>query len=327
MTPEPTPDLAVPPEDGGRLSSRLLVLAVVVQLALVGGLVAVALHGLPFASSDHSVDKPLPGEVPTAKVDRFDVRAAMKIAKQQVDAGPRPAGSATLRRVAQQLRAQLPNGHFEAVPGSPGLRNVVGQIPGPGPVLVIGAHYDTINTPAGFVGANDAAAAVGAVIEIAHAIRRAPRSALAPGVRFVLFDGEEQTAPTNDFYGDALKGSKAYVQIHAEEIRAMVLLDYIGQPRLRLPREGTSDTALWSQVRAAADRVGVGPVFPAGKGTSILDDHTPFLRAGIPAVDLIDWNFPQQHQLTDTYARLSAQSIDAVGETMVELVRRFAELP
>jgi Zn-dependent M28 family amino/carboxypeptidase len=247
----------------------------------------------------------------------------MATAKMQVDAGQRPAGSATLRRVAVKLRAELPNGRFEPVPGQPGLRNIVGDLPGPGPVIVIGAHYDSEYHPKGFVGANDAAAAVGAVVELARAIKGITRSAISPGIRFVLFDGEEEPRPTDDFYRDALRGSKSYVQLHAEEVRAMVLLDYIGNKGVRLPREGSSTPSLWRDVRAAAAKVGVGAVFPATTQASIFDDHTPFLRATIPAVDLIDWSYKYKDTLQDTYDKLSEGSVDAVGETIVELIRSW----
>jgi Zn-dependent M28 family amino/carboxypeptidase len=256
-------------------------------------------------------------------VNRFDGDRALRLARLQVDAGPRPAGSATLRRMAEKLRARLPGGRFEDVPGQPGLRNIVGELPGPGPVIVVGAHYDTQPRPKGFVGANDAAAAVGTVLEIARTLRRLPRPPSAPGIRFVLFDGEEAPGPTTDFYRDALRGSKAYVQLHAEEVRALVLLDYIGNRGVRLPREGTSTQSLWNRVRAAATAVGVGAVFPAGSQVSIFDDHTPFLRAGIPAVDLIDWSYADKNTARDTLDKLSVDSIDAVGETMVQLLRTW----
>ena len=103
----------------------------------------------------------------------------------------------------------------------------------------------------------------------------------------------------------------------------MLLLDYIGNKGLRLPREGSSTRDLWEQVRAAAQQVGVSSVFPARSETSILDDHTPFLRAGIPAVDLIDWTYPYQHKLSDSYDKLSERSVDAVGEAIVELIRSW----
>jgi glutaminyl-peptide cyclotransferase len=317
------------PEDdgGGRLSVKVLVIALVVQLVLFGGLIALTLHGFPFlgGGGDGKDDNPYPktfpaGRVPKAHGDRFDAPAAMAIAKQQVDAGQRPAGSSTLKAVAEQLRVQLPHGRFEAVQAQPGLRNIIGELPGPGPVIVIGAHYDTENHPEGFVGANDAAAAVGTVIELANAIKKQQRSALAPGIRFVLFDGEEEPHATDDFYRDALRGSKAYVQLHAEEVRAMILLDYIGHTGARFPREGSSTTSLWQDVRAAATKVGVGAIFPDAKGVSIFDDHTPFLRAEIPAVDVIDWSYKYKDTVQDTYDKLSVDAVDAVGETIAQLI-------
>jgi hypothetical protein len=324
--------VAASPDDdgGGRLSVRILVVALIGQLVLFGGLIALTVHGFPFVGGgEHhetaggSGRAAKAGVVPRPRVDRFDARRALAIARLQVGAGQRPAGSPALRRVAVKLRAMLPAGHFEDVPAHPGLRNIVGSLPGPGPVLVIGAHYDTEYHPKGFVGANDAAAAVGTVIELARAIRRLPRSATSPGIRFVLFDGEEEPHPTNDFYADALRGSKAYVQIHAEEVGAMVLLDYIGNKGVRLPREGSSNQALWDQIRGAASRVGVGAVFPARQETSIFDDHTPFLRAGIPAVDLIDWSYRYKDTVKDTLDKLSPASIDAVGETIVDFVHGY----
>jgi hypothetical protein len=317
-----------PPDDdgGGRLSVKLLVIALVGQLILFGGLIALTIHGFPFFGGGAHDDDPikpslLAGKVPAATVDRFDATRAMATAKMQVEAGQRPAGSPTLRKVAEQLRAELPNGRFEDVPAHPGLRNVVGDLPGPGPVIVIGAHYDTESHPEGFVGANDAAAAVGAVVELARALKAQTRSAIAPGIRFVLFDGEEEPHPTDDFYRDALRGSKSYVQLHAEEVRAMVLLDYVGNTGVRLPREGTSTASLWQDVRDAAGKVGVGDIFPDKTEASIFDDHTPFLRAGIPAVDLIDWSYKYKDGLEDTYDKLSADSVDAVGETIVQLIK------
>ncbi len=194
------------------------------------------------------------------------------------------------------------------------------EIPGRAPAIVLGAHYDTEYHPPGFVGANDAAAAVGAVVEVARALRHVHRDATAPAIRFVLFDGEEEPFPTDNFYLDALRGSKAYAAAHAGETRAMVLLDYMGNRGLRLPREGSSSPRLWVRVRAAARRVGAGAVFPREVETAITDDHTPFLEAGVPAVDLIDWSYRYKDTVRDTYDKLSPRAIDAVGETIVELL-------
>ena len=93
-----------------------------------------------------------------------------------------------------QLKAKLPRGRYEAV--SPGLRNVVGRLPGRKPAIVIGAHYDTEDLD-GFVGANNAAAGTAAVIELARDLGKIKRRRGAPELRFVLFDGEEAPRGTS----------------------------------------------------------------------------------------------------------------------------------
>ncbi|MDX6700689.1 MAG: glutaminyl-peptide cyclotransferase [Baekduia sp.] len=301
----------------GARRRRLVVLAIV-WLALPAGWLS-----LRAAVGEGGVQRGVGVTTPTPAVDRFDVRRAMATVRLQLAAGQRPAGSAALRAVAEQLRRRLPQGHFEDLPDHPGLRNIVGELPGTAPAIVLGAHYDTEYHPKGFVGANDAAAAVAAVIEVARVLRHADRGAGAPAIRFVLFDGEEEPAPTDDFYRDALRGSKDYVAAHAAEVRAMVLLDYIGNHRVRLPREAGSDVGVWRAVRTAAARVGVGAVFPPVAGQGIIDDHVPFLRAGIPAVDLIDWDYRDKDTIHDTYDKLSPVAVDAVGETVVQLLRTW----
>jgi glutaminyl-peptide cyclotransferase len=305
---------------------RVAVLAVL-QLAIVAGVVA-------WRAADDGAGAPQPQRIassaaragaaaPTPRTRRFDRARAMRLVRLQLAAGQRPAGSPQLRRVAERLRALLPGGRFEDVGDHPGLRNVVGELPGTQPAIVLGAHYDTENHPKGFVGANDAAAAVATVIEVSRALRDVKRPAGGPAIRFVLFDGEEEPHPTDDFYRDALRGSKAYTKAHPGETRAMVLLDYIGHRGVRLPREGGSDRALWQRVRTAASVVGVASVFPDGEEVSITDDHAPFVRAGVPAVDLIDWSYRFRDTVHDTYDKLSPAGIDAVGETIVELLRTW----
>jgi Zn-dependent M28 family amino/carboxypeptidase len=215
------------------------------------------------------------------------------------------------------------------VPGERGLRNVVGTVPGRRPGIVVGAHYDTLVKPKGFVGANNGAAGTAVVVEAARALAAGAGTADAREVRFVLFDGEEPAAglpeEIPDFYHAGLRGSRAYVAAHRGRTAAMILLDYVGNRGLELPREGSSDLALWGRLRAAASAVGAvgaGRIFPPASGDIILDDHTPFLRAGVPAVDLIDWSYPG-HELGDRLDRLSRSNLDAVGESVVELVRRL----
>jgi Zn-dependent M28 family amino/carboxypeptidase len=180
--------------------------------------------------------------------------------------------------------------------------------------VVVGAHYDTKDIP-GFVGANDGASGTAVAAELARTIRR-PRHT----VRFVFFDGEESPRGSDDFEADGLRGSKVAAREFADA-RAMVLLDFVGDRRLSIPREANSAPGLWRKLRAAARRVGAGTVFPDRSTGSVLDDHIPFLDAGVPSIDLIDFTFPCWHRRCDDLSAVSERSVDAVGETVYELLR------
>jgi glutaminyl-peptide cyclotransferase len=255
---------------------------------------------------------------PRPSVDRFDGEAAFAFLKRQVALGPRPAGSPESRRLAAMLRASIPNGSYQAVPD--GLQNVIGTIRGRNPnrIVVVGAHYDTKDLP-DFVGANDAASGTAVVRQLARTIK--PRT-LRPTLVFVFFDGEESPRESKDFERDGLRGSKvaARALAHAE---AMVLLDFVGDRDLAIPREARSNKRLWAKLRSAAKRVGVGRAFPARSQGAVLDDHLPFLREGVPAIDLIDFDFPCYHRPCDNLSVVSERSVDAVGEAMLEFLRSF----
>ncbi len=313
----------------------MLVVALVVQLVLGAGLIFAAVNGFPLIGGGGGGGGEGKGDrapvvappVPRSSAERFDAPRAFALIRRELSYGQRPAGSVALRRLAEVLRRELPDGRFEPVresdPTHP-LRNVVGTIPGRAPAIVVGAHYDSEYHPKGFVGANDSAGGTAAVVELARDLAHAtPPNARE--VRFVLFDGEEEGPGCSNarFATCALRGSRAYIAAHRREIGQMVLLDYIANKGLRLPREGSSDPALWARVRAAASEVGVGAVFPPTDQVTIYDDHTPFLRAGIPAVDLIDFSYRYADGLQDTIDKLSVASLDAVGETVFALVNEL----
>jgi Zn-dependent M28 family amino/carboxypeptidase len=197
-----------------------------------------------------------------------------------------------------------------------GLRNVVGTVRGREPgYIVVGAHYDTKDIP-GFVGANDAASGTAVVTQLARTIRR-PRHT----IHFILFDGEESPrgTPDSQFAEEGLRGSKAAAPRY-RDARAMVLLDFVGEKGLRIPREGYSSAGLWRRLRAAARRVGAGPTFPDSSQGAIQDDHLPFLEEGVPAIDLIDFDFACFHRTCDDLSVVSERSLDAVGETVLRLL-------
>ena len=266
------------------------------------------------------------GLAPLATADRFDEAAAFALLREQVTRyGWRPAGSPALRRLAVRLRALMPRGRFESIPGHVGLRNVVGTVPGRKPAIVVGAHYDVEAEPKGFVGANDGAAGTAAVVTLARAFARMKRPPGARELRFVLFDGEEEPAGCEPFESCGIRGSRAYAADHDGEVGDLVLLDYIAEKRgLQIPRELNSDARLWARLRAAAQDVGVGSVFPAANaGGAIVDDHVPFLARGVRAIDVIDFDYPQRDSLEDDLDAVARRSLNAVGEAVHLLVARL----
>ena len=281
-----------------------ILLGVVLVVLLLSGAVPISSDGKPGAGA--------------ARANRFDGPAAFRLLKLQLSYGPRPAGSAASRRLAVRLRSLMPHGRFQAVPG--GLRNVVGTVPGRDPAryVVVGAHYDSKDIP-GFLGANDGAGGTAALIQLARRLR--PRT-IGPTVVFIAFDGEETPRGVSEdqFLQRGLRGSKVAAKAY-RKAEAMILLDFIADKSLSLPREGTSDPALWARTRAAAKAAGVGSYFPPTVEVSIYDDQTPFQRAGVPAINLIDWDFPCWHKTCDNLSAVSERSLDASGEAVAGLLR------
>ncbi|HEV3479253.1 MAG TPA: M28 family peptidase, partial [Gaiellaceae bacterium] len=185
--------------------------------------------------------------------------------------------------------------------------------------VVVGAHYDTKDIP-GFVGANDGASGTAVVRQLARTIK--PRQA-RPTLVFVFFDGEE--APTGrdgEIQRYGLRGSRVAARVF-RRADAAIVLDFVGDRELSLPREQLSNRRLWRRLRAAAARAGHAAVFPPQTQPPVIDDHVPFQRAGVPAIDVIDFDFPCFHRPCDDLTAVSAESLDAVGETTLELLLRL----
>jgi glutaminyl-peptide cyclotransferase len=251
------------------------------------------------------------------KVDRFDEDRAWSMLEYQVKLGPRPAGSEASKKLAAYIKARLPGGRYEALPG--GLRNVVGEIRGKGKPILLGAHYDTKDLP-GFVGANDGAGGTAQMLELARALQKVRRAKSASPIRFVAFDGEEATDDA-DFYGTGLRGSKPYARRHAKKLKEVVLLDFVADKDLKIPRDQSSDAEMWADLREAAERVGSGAAFPDETQGVVEDDHTPFVRRGVPSIDLIDFSFPCWHKPCDDLTAVSKASLDKSGEAVLEFLR------
>jgi glutaminyl-peptide cyclotransferase len=296
---------------------RPLAVVLAVQVALAGiFVVLVVTENVPFVNYDsHAAPA-----TAIAKVNRFDSHAAWRLLREQVELGPRPAGSPASRALAAKLKRLLPHGRYQAVPG--GLRNVVGTVKGrSGRYIVIGAHYDTKEIPE-FVGANDGASGTAVLTQLARGFahsRKRPRHTLV----FVLFDGEESPGPSDgdeaSFERHGLRGSKVAAR-RWHKADAMILLDFVGDKHLSTPREENSDPRLWAKLRRAARQVGVGRHFPNSTFGAVGDDHVPFIHRGVPSIDLIDFGFPCWHKTCDDLSAVSQGSLDVTGETVRQLV-------
>jgi hypothetical protein len=271
----------------------VLVVALVVQLVLGAGLILVAVNGFPLigGGGDGRSDRApaVAPAVPKPSADRFDAPRAFALIRRELSYGQRPAGSPQLRRLADVLRGELPNGRFEAVPGPPAAAQHRRHAPGRRAGDRRRRHYDSEYHPKGFVGANDSARGTAAVIELARDLRsgrRGPRGALralrrrggGPGLPNARFASARcaARAPTSPRTGAR---SGRWCCSTTSPTRACACRARAARPR----RCG--------RACAAAARGRRRRRLPADDQVTIYDDHTPFLRAGIPAVDLIDFSY------------------------------------
>ena len=257
---------------------------------------------------------------------RFDAQRAFRDLRAQVAIGPRPAGSPGSRREVRLIADRLHAAGIRDVRVQHPYRNVIARIPGAeSGTVVVGAHHDTKDIP-GFVGANDGASGVAVVLELA---RDLPRRLEGPSIDLVFFDAEE--SPRGESFesgGDRGSGQFVRYGLHGgrqgspdlDDVRAMVLFDMVGDCDLRIPLEQYSDPGLYAAFADAADTQSGSEAPFEGEAAGVLDDHTPFLRAGVPAVDVIDFDYgpgPSPgawwHTRADDLKHVCARSLGAVG--------------
>jgi Zn-dependent M28 family amino/carboxypeptidase len=241
--------------------------------------------------------------------------------RAQVRIGPRPARSPESRREVRLIVARLRAAGLEATVQRPH-RNVVATIPGRrAGAVVVGAHHDTKDSIPGFVGANDGASGVAVLLELARVL---PRPFPGPSVVFAFFDAEEPRGSL-PFATDGARGSSQFVRLARSggaqgapplaRIRAMYLLDLVGDCDLDVPLEENSSPPLYERLR--------GPAFEGETGP-ISDDHLPFLEVGVPAVDVIDFDYGPGappgawfHTPEDTLDKVCPESLGQVGRAMI----------
>jgi Zn-dependent M28 family amino/carboxypeptidase len=269
-----------------------------------------------------------PAAMQTAPL-KFDGGRAYEDLRRQVGFGPRPAGSAALAQCRQYILSQLKAAGIaaredawdaETPIGRVRMVNVIATIPGRrAERIALATHYDTkLFREFRFVGASDGASSTAAVLELARVLKNRQNDYT---IELLFFDGEEAVI---DWYrnNDNTYGSRHYVQTAQKAgtlsgLKALVLLDLIGDRNLTIRRDNNSTRWLTDIVWASAARLGYRSQF-LQEETTIEDDHVNFVRAGVPSVDIIDLDYPAWHTLQDDLDHVSARSLQIVGDVVLE---------
>jgi glutaminyl-peptide cyclotransferase len=257
----------------------------------------------------------------------FDSTRAYNHVRDQVAIGPRPAGSAANAKVREYLIKTLADAGYKASEqpfeattpvGRVKMANVVATLPGERPErILLASHFDTKPIDEfRFVGANDGGSSTGALLELARVLAR-PRPRFT--IEFVFFDGEEafgEWRDPNNTYGSRHYVAAARAAGTLGSVRALVLLDMIGDRSLNLRRDTNSTPWLTDIVWSTARRLGHAAHF-LDEPFPVEDDHIPFVKAGVPSVDLIDLDYPHWHMAGDTLDKVSARSLQVVGDVVL----------
>jgi len=257
----------------------------------------------------------------------FDSNKAWEHLRQQVAIGPRPSGSAGNVKNRDYIKAQMAalgikvaEQPFEgATPLGPvKMVNLIATIPGKSPDrIVLASHFDTkLFRDIRFVGASDGASSTAALIELARVLKA--RKTLPLTYELLFLDGEEAVVEwqgTDNTYGSRYYVDAARKSGSLKSLRALILLDMIGDRELTIRRESNSTRWLTDIVWATARKLGHRQFMD--EETTVEDDHIPFVKAGVPSLDIIDLDYPQWHTAQDTLDAVSARSLQIVGDVVV----------
>ena len=285
-----------------------------------------------FAACAPSPPPPVP-----LNADAFSAETAWKHLMHQVEMGPRNAGSKALEETRGWITSEL-----ELLGLSPVREDFLADTPlgvykmaniyadfhsdtapeGEADIICVAAHFDTKTLTFRFVGANDGASGVAALLEIARVITSdGPRPMT---YRFLFLDGEEAMRNTwvdpDNTYGSRYHVENLSLIRGASQIRAFVLLDLVGDADLQLTRDSFSQKPLLEIFYSAAREDGLGK-HVGGPPMPIKDDHLPFMRAGIPSCDLIDFSYGDNnehwHKASDLPSNCSEESLGIIGRIVL----------
>lgn len=273
----------------------------------------------------------------------FSGQRAFDDIRSLVAFGPRPPGSVALSRSRRWIIRQLTDSGCRVTQdtftastpeGSVPMDNLIVKIPGRSPsVIMLAGHYDTkLFKDFRFVGANDGGSSAAFLIEMGRELCRThPKYT----TWLVFFDGEEainaQMTPTDGTYGSRHLVAKLEASGDLSRIQAMILVDMIADKQLDIRRDLNSSSWLNQLLFKAADHLGYSREFIWSPPTAIGDDHTPFVEAGVSAVDIIDLDYGPNgsywHSAQDTLDHCSPASMEIVGRVVNALLEELDNSP
>ncbi|MEY3282462.1 MAG: hypothetical protein RIR86_475 [Acidobacteriota bacterium] len=298
----------------------------------------------PEATVNLTTPTPAP-VVESGPLSDFDGARAYAHVKAQVEFGPRPSGSAALEKTREYLLAELRRYGLkprldEFAPLTPKgrvkMKNIVAEIRGQQTgTIILASHYDTKEfREFRFVGANDGGSSTGVLLELARVLAAA-KTPPKYTYQLVFFDGEEafcrewsECLEGNDnTYGSRHMAEQIQKSGKVSQFKAMILLDMVGDRNLAIPREENSSPWLVNAIWQTAREVGLQRHFPNSTHW-MTDDHLPFLKVGIPAVDLIDFDYGDEtesywHTEKDTLDKIDQRSLQIVGDVMLRSLPRI----
>jgi Zn-dependent M28 family amino/carboxypeptidase len=271
---------------------------------------------------------------PAAQAHEFSGARAMDYARKAVAFGPRPPGSVALRNLRAYIVAQLKpcacevtqdsfTGHTPVGPLA--MVNVIARFPGKsGRAVVLTGHYDTKKMAGGrFVGADDGGSSTAFLLEMAETLQGMPHD---DDIDLVWFDGEEafgQWSETDSLYGSRHLAERWAADGTLSRIKALINVDMIGGKDLHVMNEENSSLALRKLIWSTAERLGYGKYFDNAPGSTD-DDHMPFVKMGVNAVDLIDFDTSKKtywHTPEDTLDKLATHSFEVLGAVLTEVLK------
>lgn len=239
---------------------------------------------------------------------------------EQCGLGPRPTGSPAHRAAGDAIIAHLRQWEWavetqEFTYQDTPIRNIIGRA-GSGPVIIVGAHYDTrraadMEDPSQPVlGANDGASGTAVLMELARAL---DKDRLQNEVWLTFFDAEDN----GNLDGWEWCVGSTYMAEHLTvRPEAVVVVDMVGDADQQFYFDHNSDPALLQELWQIAATLGYTETFIAEYRWAVYDDHVPFARRGIPAADIIDLDYPYWHTTRDTPDKVSPQSLERVGRVL-----------